>query len=423
MHEQRTPRPRLTCSRPVLACLVACSFGCAHLGRTDGPPIPPDRALVLCDAASLELVRARIAHGDRRAHRARDAALREAERAALKPVLPITSGKAGGAYTAPTKDPRDYVSLSPYWWPDPATSDGLPYVQRDGQINPDRAKYDANKLDHLGKSVQALAIAYFLTGEERFAERASEHLRAWFVTPTTRMNPNFQHAQFRPGRSSGMHGGMIESLRIRWLPDATALLESSASWLDSDQAKLRLWFEELLDWMLTSEHGEKERQAENNHGTWYAAQVVKIAVFVGREADARAQIQAIFPRIDAQISADGSQPHEMRRTRSLGYHDFNLRALLDIGRIARDLGIDVLGYEGPDGQGIRRAIDWALPRMTGELEWPGRQIVPQRRYNQFQMFRIAARLYDDPRYERAAEKLHPTEDQHAWMDILLPALH
>src|SRR5215510_4532646 len=33
--------------------------------------------------------------------------------------------------------PHDFYSNGDYWWPDPAKPDGLPYIQRDGQSNPD----------------------------------------------------------------------------------------------------------------------------------------------------------------------------------------------------------------------------------------------------------------------------------------------
>src|SRR5271169_3918685 len=36
---------------------------------------------------------------------------------------------------SPTGDPHDYVSYGRYWWPNPATTNGLPFVQRDGYPN------------------------------------------------------------------------------------------------------------------------------------------------------------------------------------------------------------------------------------------------------------------------------------------------
>src|SRR5260370_7410555 len=36
----------------------------------------------------------------------------------------------------PSGDIHDYLSIAPYWWPNPDTADGLPWVQHDGHTNP-----------------------------------------------------------------------------------------------------------------------------------------------------------------------------------------------------------------------------------------------------------------------------------------------
>ena len=38
---------------------------------------------------------------------------------------------------APSGDKKDYVSFGTYWWPNPDTGDGLPYIVRDGELNPE----------------------------------------------------------------------------------------------------------------------------------------------------------------------------------------------------------------------------------------------------------------------------------------------
>ena len=41
------------------------------------------------------------------------------------------------AVVPPSGDKHDDMSQAPYWWPNPATPNGLPYVQRDGERNPE----------------------------------------------------------------------------------------------------------------------------------------------------------------------------------------------------------------------------------------------------------------------------------------------
>ena len=35
--------------------------------------------------------------------------------------------------TPPSGDKHDYMSVGPYWWPDPSKPDGLPYIRKDGE--------------------------------------------------------------------------------------------------------------------------------------------------------------------------------------------------------------------------------------------------------------------------------------------------
>src|ERR1700735_5045101 len=112
-------------------------------------------------------------------------------------------GSAGGLH--------DFYSQADYFWPNPKDPGG-PYINRDGQSNP--ANFDDHRrvMVRLSIQVPALTAAWLLTGERRFSSRAVDHLRAWFVTPATRMNPNLQFAQAVTGVSTGRSYGIIDSL-------------------------------------------------------------------------------------------------------------------------------------------------------------------------------------------------------------------
>ena len=47
----------------------------------------------------------------------------------------------------------------------------------------------------------ALAAAWRLTRDKRYLAQFVRHLRAWFVDPATKMNPNLEYAQAIFGRS------------------------------------------------------------------------------------------------------------------------------------------------------------------------------------------------------------------------------
>lgn len=416
--------------RKVLTAALANAFiasGCsANLGVDGGldlepPEIASPEKLYLFSAADIELAESRVASGDETFVVARDAIVAEAERMLELPIVTIIDGKEGGEYTAPSGDPRDYVSLSPYWWPDPEKADGLPYIRKDGLINPDRANYDADKLGDFGERVRGLAMGYMVTGDERFAERAAEYLRAWFVNPETRMVPRMQFGQFVPGRSEGRKSGIIETNRIRFVADSIGMLQSSAAWTSEDDAAARQWYGEYLDWLLTSELGIAEGQSENNHGTWYHTQAAQYALVSGHEDVARTMCEEGFNRIEKQIEPDGSQPHELTRTVALDYTCFNLRALSDMAVYGSRVGVDLFSHETEDGRSIHNGISFALPFVIGREEWPYQQIKPTRLNMYNQLFRIGALQTGNDEFVEAIHELPELETKDQWMVYFWPA--
>src|SRR3954469_9204814 len=81
---------------------------------------------------------------------------------------------------------HDFFSEADYWWPDPKNPNG-PYIQRDGISNPDNFVEHRRALMRLSVQVPALAAAWLVTSEKRYAERAALHLRAWFLDARTLM--------------------------------------------------------------------------------------------------------------------------------------------------------------------------------------------------------------------------------------------
>jgi hypothetical protein len=313
------------------------------------------------------------------------------------------------AVPAPSGDPHDYVSFGPYWWPDPETPDGLPYIRRDGERNPefeDPARSDSPRLHALVEAVSALAEAYYLLGDVSYAERAAMLLRTWFLEPATRMNPHLEYGQAIPGRVTGRGIGIIDTSRLVSLVDDVGMLRGAPGWRPEDEAGVAAWFGAYLHWLLTSGHGRDERAAANNHGTWYDAQAASYALLAGREDLARDTVAgARALRIDSQIEPDGRQPHELARTRALSYSVFNLRALVCLAAIGEQVGVDLWGYRSPAGGSIRAAIDWLLPYAGGQAEWQYPQITPFDPLDLLPILYRARAAYGGDRYSEAIARL------------------
>ncbi|HRW06777.1 MAG TPA: alginate lyase family protein [Caldilineaceae bacterium] len=350
--------------------------------------------LLLWSAACLTNAKQQLAQAVAPLQPAYQKLLRDAEQAlAVGPFSVLDK-----PMVAPSGDKHDYYSIGPYWWPNPETSDGLPYIRRDGEVNPERERYDASARSQMESAVITLALAWYFTGDERYASHATHLLRTWFLDPATRMNPHLAYGQAIPGICDGRGIGIIETHNFPTLLDAVALLRTSPHWREEDQRGFSQWFRAYLDWLLTSKHGRDEAVERNNHGTWYDVQVAAFAIFVGDQQAARRALSENTPeRIITQIEPDGSQPHELARTRSLSYSVMNLLGLMDAADLGQQVGVDLWHFVTGDGRGIRRAVDYLLHHAL-EQPWPNQQITPATSIVLLPVLYRAAIAYGEPAY-------------------------
>ncbi len=74
-------------------------------------------------------------------------------------------------------DKHDYLSLSPYDWPDPTKTNGLPYIYHDGIVNPEAYSIpDRQNLHDMMHRVKILSLAYYFTNNIPYASKAEELL-------------------------------------------------------------------------------------------------------------------------------------------------------------------------------------------------------------------------------------------------------
>ena len=299
---------------------------------------------------------------------------------------------------ASSGDKHDYMSQGPYWWPDPEKPDGLPYIRRDGEKNPEIKKFtDKNNLQDLIEVTEVLGLAYYLSEEVKYAEKAAELLYTWFLDPATRMNPNLNFGQAIPGRTEGRGIGIIETRKFGFLLDGVSLIQSSDAWTDQYHKDFTEWVSEYLDWLVHSQHGKDEAVHGNNHSSWYFVQSMWMALFCGKpELAKNLQQQGLKIVLDDQIEADGSQPRELARTRSWDYSNMNLQALYYYALLSEKTGEPVWDY---GDQMLRRALDYLLPYMSDSNEWPHQQILDFDAERLLPVLQIASDKYPEKVYE------------------------
>jgi hypothetical protein len=312
--------------------------------------------------------------------------------------------------TPPSGDKHDYMSQAPYFWADPSKKDGLPYVRRDGERNPEIKKYpDHDSLDKMTSAVEALALAYYFKGDEAYAAKADQLLKAWFIDPVTRMNPNLEYAQYVPGVNTGRGIGIIETRGLVRVVDSIGLLAGSKSFPDTDKKGIEDWFARYLQWMQESKNGREESASKNNHGTLYDVQAASYALFTGKRGLAKNILEtAKQKRIALQIEPDGRQPLELARTKAWGYSNMNLSGLMDLAVLGENVGVDLWNFQTRDGRSIRVALDYLYPFATGE-KWKYQQLGEWQPQTLFPLMRRAAAHYHDDKFKTMMAKIPAAE--------------
>jgi Alginate lyase len=264
---------------------------------------------------------------------------------------------------------HDFFSQADYFWPDPKNPDG-PYINRDGQSNPENFNDHRKAMIALSIRMPALTAAWLLTKDRRFGLRACEHLRAWFVTPATRMNPNLEYAQGVHGVSTGRSYGIIDTLHLVEVARAASLAAPKLMNAE-DNAALKDWFRSYLAWMKTSDKGKKERDAENNHATCWALQAAEFARLID-DVETREEVHKQYTNVllPGQLGVDGSFPKELVRTKPYSYSIFNFDVMAALCQSLRGVGADLFLFGLPDGRGVCKAAEFLYPYLKDKGAWP-----------------------------------------------------
>ncbi len=267
--------------------------------------------------------------------------------------------------------PNDFYSNGDYWWPNPSTPDGLPYVNRDGQTNPENFNHHRLAVRQLRDAVAALASANQITGDERYAVKAAQLLQVFFVDPATRMNPHLQYAQAIPGVSPGRGIGIIDTLHMIEIPQAVMALQNTKAFPAKTRDGVQQWFRDYLAWLITSMNGRDEATSQNNHSVAFWLQVAVFARYTDDQtllAEARRQYKENF--VPKQMALDGSFPLELKRTKPYAYSIFQLDNMSALCQVLSTPDDDLWQFALPDGRGIKRAASYLYPYLADKLTWP-----------------------------------------------------
>ena len=379
--------------------LLVCFSSCAVYTTRSNIAEP-----LLIDLEYLKLTKQRIRAEDPAVMAAFQQLITEAETALTQGPYTVVNKEV----LPPSKDKHDYASYSRYWWPDPTQPDGLPYIRKDGETNPASQNTkisDRQTLGALGADTETLGLAYYFTDDKRYASKAAELIRIWFLDPTTRMNPNLNHAQCRQGHNEGSKTGVLDGRIMVQALESSLLIAKSAALGKSELAELKAWVTEYFSWLTTDEMALAAAAATNNHGSFYDAQAMYFALYSDNEEAAKTiALQVEQKRILSQIAEDGSMPEEQARTRPLFYSMYNMHALMLTAHLASRVGVDVWKARSKDSR-LKAALDYLVPYADPAVQWSEPTIKEADRLELFMLLKMGADVYDDSIYRKAMKKL------------------
>jgi len=330
-------------------------------------------SLSVTEYQELEAQKARLKNGDKKAVLSYSKLINRVDKLLNSDPFSVVN-KTG---IPPSKDKHDYMSIGPYWWPNPETVDGLPYIRKDGEINPEtRNNYtDFVENQNFIRAIKDLSNAYYLSDSLDYANKAIELIKVWFLNPETMMNPHLNYGQSIPGKNDGRcfgiieFEGTIEVLKFLELAKHNNILDKKT------EDGMFNWLIAYANWLQNSKLGKEESTRENNHGTHYDIQLLNILLYLNRIDEVKTHLSTITKsRIFSQIEPDGSQPLELARTKSFSYSVMNLHGFMELVLLGQKVGIDLWNLESEDGRSIKKGYQYMLPYLTRGKKWEHQQI-------------------------------------------------
>ncbi|KAJ7507089.1 chondroitin AC/alginate lyase [Mycena galericulata] len=300
---------------------------------------------------------------------------------------------------APSGNKNDYMSWAPYFWPN-CTGVGnttvltpqqiwvtCPYVNRDGQFNPDRLTIDdIGAFFNLSDSIlyNALAHSFQNKSSSIYSQNIARFVDVWFLNNQTGMNPNLNYAQMDRGPTgqvgertdvwTGTHTGVLDLKGMVKITSGIMSLRkrNCTDWTDELDTAMNAWTQKYLTWLETNQLGVEECASLNNHGSFCFNQLAALKLLVNDVPGSVNVSNTYFHGIyQGQINSTGDQPFEASRTHPYHYRNYNLAAMITNARLFKyaDPTSDPWNLTTKDGTTIRDALNMVMtvnPNTSGE---------------------------------------------------------
>lgn len=331
-------------------------------------------------------------------------------RASVLVAAPTFSVTHKTAPLSPSADPRLYQSTAPYDWrvrelptpPPPNVKDkwgklkqplrlledpewrsahAETWLNADGYPAPKTwAEEDSDRFHAMATNVTLFALAYCLSGEERFATKAAAIARRWWVDPTTAMLPNLDLSFLgRPPRHVAMgpiklheHWHALDSLALLTQQGGGVCVRDGAQdgtlvWTDGERLAVTKWCAQMASWL---QRHPDVHSPHNTHDVIYVVHVMALMRCAGRsDKDIVAFWTSIGPGVLAELPKDGSVPALAARNQALHFNLYMASGLTLWWRALENLG------RPEDAQVVARKLVRCMAHMDMAIsavhdEWP-----------------------------------------------------
>jgi hypothetical protein len=263
----------------------------------------------------------------------------------------------------------------------------------------------------LAHIVPALACAWVITKDERYASQAVIHLQAWFVSPETSMTPSLEYAQVSASGKTGRPEGVIEAVHLVEVAQSVPFLSTSEAVTEPILDAVTKWFTAYLDWLNTSRTAGLARDIRDHNGASWLLQAAACAHLNLKDDRALTALRHQFKTatIRAQITYDGTFPRELTTPNPYRNSLFNLDMLAGACELLTTRFETIWDYELQDGPGMRIAVAKYFPYIARRGSWPYK--ADSAFFNELPLRRpsllFAARAYKRPEYADLWKTLPP----------------
>ena len=257
----------------------------------------------------------------------------------------------------------------------------------DGVYNPNADRQDYLLGDKICDAILDLGLAYQLTGDSKYADKAIKLTEVWFLDPSTAL---------KAGTGSGNEIEMWITLPAAFY--GIDLLWNYPGFSDPDKHALQAWAQTSADRL-------RNLRRDNNWENWRLVYLMSLAHTANDKGAMDYAIDTWKRFSEHQIDENGLMVTELNRTLSLDYSVFALSPMTQGAEIARHYGVDLYSYHNSQGQSLETVFDAYVPYLLNPDTWPYQQIRPFDTTNGIAIYELAYTRYGQKEtYKQVIEK-------------------